>query len=147
MDATLLLLLGLIAPFAIALINKVKWSSSTKQLVAFGVSIVFAVLWLVVTGGIAGYGIQSLLAAVPAIYTLSQAVYEFFVKNIASKLEAATDKSAVVISPAPGENNVFVTSNETIQVAKVSDAPANVVVDSPIEITTNVDPETPEPRG
>lgn len=147
MDATLLLLLGLVSPFLIAIINKVKWSSSTKQLVAFGVSIVLAVLWLAMTGGIAGFGIQSLLAAVPAIYTISQAVYEFFVKSLASKLEAATDKSAVVVSPAPGEGNVFVTSTETVQVAKVSDAPANVVVDAPIEITTKNDPDLPEPRG
>lgn len=144
MEPTLLLILGLASPFLIALINKVGWSSTTKQLVAFGVSIVLAVLWLVLTGGIAGFGVEQLLAAVPVVYALSQAMYEFFVKNITSKLEAATDKSAVVVIPAiDNADNLVVTSNDTVQVSKVTDESANVEVDSPIEISK----VNTEPRG
>lgn len=143
MEVALIILLGAIAPFLIAIANKVKWSSTTKQLVAWGISIVLAVLWLFLSGGLSLVtDWQAFVGAVPVIYALSQAVYEFLLKNILSKLEAATDKSAIVVTPSELKDNVIVTSNDTIQVAKVSDANANVEVDAPIEIRTH-----DEPRG
>lgn len=143
MELPLILILGLVAPFLIALLNRVGWSSKTKQLMAFGVAILLAVIWILMTGGIAGFGFESIVAAVPAIYALSQLVYEFLFKNVISKLEAATDRNAVVVIPdVNAVNGVLVTSNETIKVSEVSDAPANVPASAPIEVTT-----TPEPRG
>lgn len=140
MEVALVIILGAIAPFLIALINKVKWSSTTKQLVAWGTSIVLSVVWLLLSGGVSMIANwQAFVGAVPVIYALSQAVYEFLLKNVLSKLEAATDKSAVVVTPAENPANVIVTSNETIQVANVSDANANVEVDAPIEIRTQND--------
>lgn len=141
MDAALLIFLGLLAPFLTALLNRVGWTSKTKHLVAFGVSIVLAVFWLAVTGGFAVFDVPAIIAAMPAIYTISQAVYAFFVKNIASKLEAATDKNAVVISPAEEADKVVVTSNDTIEVSNETGTPANVETSAPLKI------DTVEPRG
>lgn len=145
MEATLIIILGAIAPFLVAIINRVGWSATTKQLVAWGIALGLGILWTVLTGGIGAFTLQSFVTAVPVIYALSQAVYEFLLKNVLGKLEAATDKSAVVVTPDPDNaNNVVVTSNETIEVAtKNAEADANVVVDAPIEIDT-VDNE---PRG
>lgn len=145
MDAALLIFLGLLAPFLTAALNRVGWTAKTKHLVAFGVSIVLAVFWLTVTGGFAVFDVPAIIAAMPAIYTISQAVYAFFVKNIASKLEAATDKNAVVVSPAAGHpGNVFVTSNDTIEVSNETGTPANVETTAPVKIDTV---EHSEPRG
>lgn len=144
MEVTLVIILGALAPFLIAIINKVRWSSTTKQLVAWGTAIVLSVVWMAVTGGLAILDVQSFVTAVPVIYGLSQAVYEFLLKNVLAKLEAATDKDSVVVSPSENPDNVIVTSNETIQVANVTDSSANVEVESPIEITTTTDNE---PRG
>lgn len=139
MEIALVIILGALAPFLIAIINKVKWSSTTKQLVAWATAIVLAVVWLLLSGGLAVLDFASFVGAVPVIYALSQAVYEFLLKNVLSKLEAATDKDAIVVSPAENPNNVIVTSNETIEVARVSDENANVEVNSPIEIKTHND--------
>ena len=144
MDAALLIFLGLLAPFLTAALNRVRWTSKTKHLVAFGVSIVLAVFWLVVTGGFAAFDVTAIIAAMPAIYTISQAVYAFFVKNIASKFEAVTDKSAVVISPSDEVDKVVVTSNDTIKVSNETGTPANVETHTPIRVDTV---EENEPRG
>lgn len=142
MDITLVIVLGLLAPFITALFNKVGWTSKTKHLVAFGVSIGLGIIWLVLTGGLASFTFAGISAAVPAIYTISQAVYAFFVKNIASKLEAATDKDAVVITPSIDPDKVVVTSNDTIEVSNLTGADANVEVEAPVKVDT-----APEPRG
>lgn len=146
MEATLIIVLGAVAPFLVAIISRVGWSSTTKQLVAWGIALLLGILWTVLTGGFgAGFTLESFIAAVPVIYALSQAVYEFLLKNVLGKLEAATDKSAVVIIPAPDTSeNVIVTSNETIEVAtKNHDINANVEVEAPLEVTTKDN----EPRG
>lgn len=147
LELPIIVILGLAAPFGIALLNKVKWSSKTKQLVALGVSIAASVLWLVATGGIGGLSDPTSLAvAATSIYTLTQIVYSFIFKNVLSKLEAATDKEAVVVIPdieVPG--NLVVTSSETVKVSEVTDSSANVTVDSPIEVAATNDHR--EPRG
>lgn len=143
MELPLILALGLAAPFVVALFNRVGWSSKTKQLVTFGVAIVLSIVWILLTGGIDGFTVTSISAAVPAIYALSQIVYEFLFKNVISKLEVATDPNAVIIVPdVDVPDGVLVTSNETIKVAETSDAPANVPAQAPLEVST-----VPEPRG
>lgn len=144
MDAALLIFLGLLAPFVTAALNRVRWTAKTKHLVAFGVSIGLAVFWLVVTGGFAAFDVTAIIAAMPAIYTISQAVYAFFVKNIASKFEAATDKNAVVVSPATEPDKVIVTSNDTIEVSNDTGVPANVETATPLRVDTV---EDIKPRG
>lgn len=136
MEVALVIILGALAPFLIALVSKVKWSSTTKQLVSWGFAIVLAVVWLILTGGLAVFSVESFLAAVPIIYALSQAVYAFFLKNVLSKIEAATDKDAVIVIPAEDPTNVIVTSNETLQVATATGVDGNVEVSAPIEIKT-----------
>lgn len=107
MELPLILVLGLVAPFIIALLNRVGWSSKTKQLVTFGVAIVLSLVWVVLTGGIAGFGFESIAAAIPAIYALSQIVYEFLFKNVIAKLESATDpNSSVEIPEVPSSSGM-----------------------------------------
>lgn len=143
MDIPLILILGLASPFIIAMFNRVGWSSKTKQLMAFAVAIVLSIVWIIMTGGIGGFTFASITAAVPAIYAMSQLVYEFLFKNVISKLEAATDRNAVVIIPdVDVPDGVIVTSNDTIKVSETTDAPANIPASAPVEVTT-----TPEPRG
>lgn len=144
----LLAALGALVPFLAAIANKVQWSSKTKQLVVWGFSIVVALGWTIGTGGIGSFGFATFFAAAPTVYALSQAIYEFIGKGLFSKLEAATRKGAVVVTPLPSEDGVVtktdeltVTTTETVKAADTTDAAANVVVDGPV----NVAPV--EPRG
>lgn len=140
--ATLLVLLSMISPFVIAFINKVKWSSQTRELVAAAVAIVVSVAWLALTGAITDW--SNIFVAAPAVYTLQSLLYRFFLKQWASKVEVATDKDSVIITPAENPKDVLVTSSETIKVAEKEHTPANVEVDAPVEVQ-RVD--NPEPKG
>lgn len=108
----LTLVFTFLSPFITAFLNRVQWSTETKTLMAMAVSLVIAVLYLIMTGGIADW---SQLAVVgPMVFTLQQVVYKFFVKGPANELEIATtstkslmalgdhhpDKPAELIAPA-----------------------------------------------
>jgi hypothetical protein len=123
------ILFTLLLPFINAWINKVTWSPKTKSLVALGTSIVIAVVYVLLTGGIAN--LDQLWLAIPAIYGASQAVFQFLVKNIATKFEAITTKDAAVIAPADTAGTVTVTTDETIK-AETDTTP----VPTPVQITT-----------
>lgn len=118
----------LILPFLNAWINRVTWTPKQKSLVALGTSILLAVVYVIFTGGIGN--LQQLFVAIPAIYGASQAIYQFLVKNIATKFEALTTNNSTVIVPAdPG--TVTVASDETIE-AKTDSTP----VPTPLQVTT-----------
>lgn len=139
--AALLVLLSMASPFVIAFFNKVKWSSKTRELVAAGVAIVVAVAWLALTGSITDW--TNIIVAAPAVYTLQSLIYRFVLKEWASKFEVATDKGAVIITPAENPKDVLVTSSETIKVSEKEHAPENIEVDAPVEVQRT----EPEPKG
>ena len=124
-------LFTLLLPFINAWINKVTWTPKTKSLVALGTSIVLAVIYVLLTGGIAN--LSQLWLAIPAIYGASQAIFQFFLKNIATKFEALTTKDSAVVAPADN-GTVTVASDATIE-AETDTTP----VPTPVQITTTAD--------
>lgn len=88
---TLVVLLGLVSPLIISLLTKASMSARSKQLVALGVTIVLAIIVAFVPGLggtavlIANAGIpaflESVIAAIPLIYTIQQVIYQFVFKG------------------------------------------------------------------
>lgn len=101
------------SPFINAAIIRVNWTPKTKSLVAWAVAIIIATAYVLITGGIAN--IMQLFIAAPAIYGYSQAVYQFFVKNIATKFEAITTPGSVVLTTSAEAGKVDITSDATIK--------------------------------
>lgn len=125
----------LVLPFINAWINKVTWTPKTKSLVALATSIVVAVIYVLLTGGIAN--LAQLWLAIPAIYGATQAIYQFLVKNIATKFEALTTKDSAVVAPDETPGTVTVATDETIEKQTDSEPVA-----APVTITaTPTDPE------
>lgn len=131
------ILFTILLPFINAWINKVTWTAKTKSLVALGTSIVLAIIYVLLTGGIAN--LAQLWLAIPAIYGASQAIYQFLVKNIATKFEAITTKDSAVVAPAEQPGTVTITTDETIE-AKTDTVP----VATPVQLTTTETPENPD---
>jgi hypothetical protein len=66
-------------------------------------------------------------------------VYNFFLKNIATKFEAITQLGSLVVTPSKEEDKVDITSDATIK--QTGD---NVTVDTPVQIITPPDALTNE---
>lgn len=134
---TLGILLTFLLPFINAGIQKVTWSPTKKNLLAIATSAIFALVYLFLTGGIDPANIT---LAIAATYGLQQAIYAFFVKNLATKFEAITSHGSVVVSPSttdPGK--VDITSDKTIE---DSVSGSSLEVDPPVQLITT-EPETP----
>ncbi|QFG12183.1 membrane protein [Arthrobacter phage Racecar] len=129
-------LLTVLSPYITAFFNRVNWSSETKNLVSLSVSIVISVLYLLMTGGIADW--SQLGIVIPAVYGLSQLVYQFLLKVSASKFEAATTKGAVIVSPVPDSGTVNITTEESIKAGTepVTAHPPVEIAPTPTEIVT-----------
>jgi len=125
----LTLVLTFFSPFLSAYIQKVDWSPKTKTLLAMVLSLVIAVLYLFMTNGIADW--SQLGIAIPAVYGLQQAVYNFFLKNIATKFEAITEFGSLIVTPSATPDKVNITSDATIK-----ETGDNITVDSPVQIVT-----------
>ena len=121
------------SPFINAAINRVNWSPKTKSLVAWAVAIAIGVFYVFFTGGIGNF--YQLFIAAPAIFGYSQAVYQFIVKNVATKFEALTTAGAVVVSPSDEAGKVDVTSDATIDASSTSVTTTPPVQVSPENIT------------
>jgi uncharacterized membrane protein len=125
----LTLVLTFLSPFLSAYVQKVDWSPKTKTLLAMALSLVIAVLYLLMTGGIADW--SQLAVVVPAVFGVQQAVYTFFLKNIATKFEAITEFGSLVVTPTKDPDKVTITSDATIK-----ETGDNITVDAPVEIVT-----------
>jgi hypothetical protein len=125
----LVIIVTFFSPYVNAYIQKVTWSSQTKNLIALTVSAVIALGYLFLTGGIGDWSQISIW--VPAVYGLQQAVYNFILKNSASKFEAATTKGAVVVSPAQTPGTVNVSTDSTIE-----DGTQKEEVSTPLQVTS-----------
>lgn len=128
----LTLVLTFLSPFLSAYIQNVDWSPKTKTLLAMALSLLIAVLYLVMTGGIADW--SQLAVVVPAVYGVQQAIFQFFLKNIATKFEAITQFGSLVVTPSQEAGKVGITSDATIK--QTGD---NVSVDTPVQIVTPPD--------
>lgn len=123
----LTMLLTLISPFISAYVQNVDWSPKTKTLLAILLSLIIAIVYLYLTNGIADW--TQLGVVVPAVYGLQQAIYNFFLKNIATKFEAITNFGSLIVSPSVEPGKVDITSDQTIK-----ETGDNVTVDAPVQI-------------
>lgn len=121
--------LAIFSPFVNAYINKVDWSPQTKTVVAMAVSLVIAILYLAFSGMIGDW--SQLAVVAPMVYSLQQLIYQFFLKNIATKFEAITEFGSLVVTPSAEPDKVTITSDATIK-----ETGDNITVDSPVEIVT-----------
>lgn len=119
-------------PFINAGVQKVNWSPRTKTLIALAVSLIVAVLLLWASGGLA---VANLAVVVPTVFAYQHLIYQFLVKNIATKFEAITTPGSVVVTDNPAPNKADVTSDATIKATG-----DNVTVNAPVTI----DPAVPE---
>lgn len=119
---------AIISPFINAWVNQVNWSPKTKALVAWITAIILGTAYVLFTGGIAN--ITQLFIAAPVIYGYTQAVYQFLVKNIATKFEAITSKDSIVVTPSAEAGKVDVTSD-----ASIKETGDNVTVTPPVQVT------------
>lgn len=135
----LTLVLTFISPFLSAYIQKVDWSPKTKTLLALALSLVIAVIYLVMTGTIADW--SQLAVVIPAVYGVQQLVFQFFLKNIATKFEAITEFGSLVVSPGKATDTVDITSDATIK-----ETGDHITIDTPVQIVTppaEITTETP----
>lgn len=128
---TLGLLLTAGLPFVNAWIQNVTWTPVQKNLVALSTSAVFAIIYLFLTGGL---DLSNVPVAIAAIYGLSQAIYQFIVKNVATKFEAITTKGAIVVSPSDVAGKVEITTDATINEGTNS---SSIQADPPVQVTTD----------
>lgn len=131
---TLGILLTFFLPFVNAGIQKVTWSPVQKNLLALATSALFAIIYLFLTGGL---DLSNLPVAIAAIYGLSQGIYAFLVKNIATKFEAITTSGSIVVAPSSEEpGKVNITTD-----ASIAAHAEPIPVDPPIQLVAT---ETPE---
>lgn len=128
----------LLSPFINAGIQNVTWTPKQKALLAWGVSIVLALAFLFVTGGVSA--LTNIFIAAPTVYGYQQAIYTFLIKNIATKFEAITTPGSIVVAPSatvPG--TVDITSDAT----KANPTGHQLEVDPPVALTTTETPQEP----
>lgn len=123
-------ILAIFSPFINAYINKVTWSPKTKTVVAMAVSLVIAVAYLGFSGMIGDWSQLAIVA--PMVYSLQQLVYNFFVKNIATKFEAVTELGSLVLTKSDEAGKVDITSDATINATG-----DNITVDAPVQVSTS----------
>lgn len=110
----LTIIITFFSPFVVALINRVHWNTETKNLIAIAVSAAIAVVYFIMTGGV-DWG--NLAIAIPAVYGLQQALYNFILHTFTSKIEALTDptvKAAVVDNTEQLPGDVTVADSITV---------------------------------
>lgn len=115
-----------VIPFINAGVQRVNWSPRTKTLIALAVSLIFAVLLLWASGGLV---LANLAVTAPTIFAYQHLIYQFIVKNVATKFEAITTPGSIVITDNPEPNKADVTTDATIKATG-----DNVTVPSPVTV-------------
>jgi hypothetical protein len=118
----------ILQPFINAWINKVNWTPKQKSYVAWAVAILIGAGYVFFTGGITSW--YQLFLAAPVIYGYGQAVYQFIVKNLATKFEALTTKGSVVVAPSDTAS----TTGELVSDATIDLQGGSVTVETPIPV-------------
>jgi hypothetical protein len=130
----------LLSPFINAGIQNVTWTPKQKALLAWGVSIVLALAFLFVTGGVSA--LTNIFIAAPTVYGYQQAIYTFLIKNIATKFEAITTPGSIVVSPSsvtPGTVDI------TSDVTQANPTGHQLEVDPPVSVVTGTTPAAEAP--
>lgn len=120
------------SPLLTSLFTHTNMSSRTKNSIAMVVSLVIAVVYEVVSGGISDW--TNLAYAFPIVYGLQQAVYNTILKGLATNVEAS-------IGIAPKGSGAAVTD---VPAAPAPAAPADVPVAPEAPAETPVAPVAAE---
>lgn len=99
LSAGAVLVLGTIAPYIVSWLTSSAMSTKAKQLVAFAVSVVLAVIvastmgvfGLVFTAGFTGF-VESFVVALPALFTVQQLVYNLVFRNTELALDTLLNR-------------------------------------------------------
>jgi hypothetical protein len=124
---------AVVIPFINAGVQRVNWSPKTKTLIALAVSFLVSIAILWATGGLSA---ATLLTSVPTIFAYQHLVYQFILKNVATKFEAITTPGSIIVANSPIPGLAEVTTDKTIKATG-----DNVTVPAPVAI----DP-TPVPQ-
>lgn len=127
----------ILTPLVSAVAIQSKWDPKMKNAVAFGISLVLAVGYLLLTGGIADW--TDVPAAVLAVYGLQQLVYKQFLHELSKRIEAVTDinKGEKVVVAEGEANQVVETGGENAEVVIVDDAEAQAAEINKEEVLPN----------
>lgn len=118
LSAGTVLILGVIAPYIVSWLTSSTMSVKSKQLVAFAVSIVLAILvsipmgalGVVFTAGFAGF-VDSFVIALPALFTIQQLVYNVIFRDTELAIDTLMNKGVGKHIP-PVDPEEVVQSNE-----------------------------------
>lgn len=118
LSAGVTLILGVISPYIISWLTSSDMSVQAKQLVAFAVSIVLAIIIAFGTGlagialaaGVAGF-IESFAVALPVIFTVQQLVYNLLFRDTEWAIDALMNKGVGKHKP-PVDPEEVVTTHE-----------------------------------
>lgn len=107
------LVLGVIGPYIVSWLTSSTMSVKSKQLVAFAVSIVLAIIvasamgafGLVFTSGIVGF-IDSFVIALPTIFTIQQLVYNLIFRDTELAIDTLMNKGVGKHVPPVDEEEI-----------------------------------------
>lgn len=87
--ALIVTVLTLLSPLISAFFTKLSMSPKTKNLIALGISLVIAVIYVILTGGFADVtGVEDVAVPLGIVYGLQQVVYNQFMRKHVAKVEA-----------------------------------------------------------
>ena len=92
--AAIVAILGLIAPYAIALVNRPEWSVTAKRIVSMLVPIVLAAVALVLYFAGTGEPVTQWPQLVLLAVVVTQASHSLITRETADKLERATSRTS-----------------------------------------------------
>jgi drug/metabolite transporter (DMT)-like permease len=104
--------LTFVSPLLTALFTHVQMDSTAKKNVAFGVSLVIAAVYVVMSGGVKDLSnLAEIAGAAMPVFTLQQLIFGNLLRGISDKIEAKAGVTRPAVAPAvaPQPNvNVYV---------------------------------------
>lgn len=110
------------SPLLTSLFTHTGMSSRTKNTIAMVVSLVIAVVYEVVTGGISDW--TNILYAFPVVYGLQQAVYNTLLKAAATNVEATVGVTGKNSVPVQAVTTNAADGSEVVEAQPVEETPA-----------------------
>lgn len=138
------LLFTLLSPYVTAIFTKVSMSSEVKNLIASGVSLVVAVLYVFFTGGFSDP--SNLVIALGLVYSLQQFSYNQFMKKSVTSVEANVGLKAIELDK-PDEKKEVVQAKTVDGSEVVVALPESEVQQIREEIKHDNEADGVDPRG
>lgn len=111
------------SPLLTSVFTHTGMTSRTKNTIAMAVSLVIAVAYELITGGIADW--TNILYAFPIVYGLQQAVYTTLLKAVATNVEATVGVTGKELSgPVEAVTTKAVDGSEVVLAVPLQETPA-----------------------